>query len=485
VDAYDNVLYQHTDDAFEPEGYCANVRLWGNRIRDIHMAFAVAPAAPGPVYILRNVAYGIGNTRTSQLDGYTASALKINSGYPTPVGPLLVYHNTFLTESAGTDAIALLQPGESTFIRARNNVVAGTRYALDKVNTVSWSGDGDDLYTTSTSRFVSWEGTRYDTFAAFRSGTGQEPNGISAPPALVNPAAGDFRPQASSPLVDRAVALSGINDTFAGAGPDIGALEADSVRVSIDDRAVAEGGAVNASFRVTLSAGSSQTVTVDYATADGTASAGSDYTATSGTLTFTPGRTAHSIAVPILTDGATEGTETFFLNLTSASGATILDNQAVGSISDPPAAANVFMYRCYNPTADYHFFTTSEPEKSYAVANGYRDENSPTPPFRVPNTGASGATAIFRMYNPNSGRHYYTASGGERDSLKGVGWVYEKDEGFVHASAQAGTAEVFRLYNTNSGVHLYTARADEKDLILALFPGIWFQHTSLGHAYPP
>ena len=166
-----------------------------------------------------------------------------------------------------------------------------------------------------------------------------------------------------------------------------------------------------------------------YATADGTASAGSDYTATSGTLTFTPGRTAHSIAVPILTDGVAEGTETFSVNLTSATGAAILDNQAVGSISDPPAAANVFMYRSYNPTADYHFFTTSEPEKSYAVANGYRDENSPTPPFRVPNTGASGATAIFRMYNPNNGRHYYTADAYERDFLRDVGWVYEKREG--------------------------------------------------------
>ena len=132
-------------------------------------------------HFLRNVAYGIGNTRTSQLDGYTASALKINSGYPTPVGPLLVYHNTFLTEAAGTDAIALLQPGESTFIRARNNVVAGTRYALDKVNAVSWSGDGDLLYTTSTSRFVSWEGTRHDTLAAFRSGTsGPRPRAFSS-----------------------------------------------------------------------------------------------------------------------------------------------------------------------------------------------------------------------------------------------------------------------------------------------------------------
>jgi hypothetical protein len=225
TDVYENVLYQHTDDAFEPEGYCANLRFWGNRIQDVHMAFAVAPAAPGPLYLVRNVAWRIGNTRTSQVDGYTASALKINSGYATAVGPLLVYHNTFLTDAPSTDAVALLNPGYSTFIRARNNVIAGTRYAIDKVNPVAWSGDGDDLYTTDASRLVWWMGKRYDTLAAFRAATAQELNGISAPPRLAAPASGDFTPQAGSSLVDAGVALPGINDSYAGARPDIGAVE--------------------------------------------------------------------------------------------------------------------------------------------------------------------------------------------------------------------------------------------------------------------
>jgi hypothetical protein len=225
TDVYENVLYQHTDDGFEPEGYCANVRLWGNRLQDVHMAFAVAPAAPGPLYVLRNVAWRFGNTRTSLQDGYTASAIKINSGYPEPVGPLLVYHNTFLTDAPGTDAVALLNPGESTFIRSRNNVVAGTRYALYKVNPVVWSGDGDDLYTTDASRFVSWMGVRYDTLGVFQAAQGQEPNGLSAPPQLASPAGGNFEPQPGSPLIDSGVPLAGINDGFVGAGPDVGALE--------------------------------------------------------------------------------------------------------------------------------------------------------------------------------------------------------------------------------------------------------------------
>ncbi len=225
VDVYDNVFSQHTDDAFEPEGYCANVRMWGNEIRDVHMAFAVAPAAPGPVYILRNVAYRFGNTRTSQIDGYTASALKINSGYPTPIGPLFLYHNTFLTDAPGTDAVALLNPGSSTFIRLRNNVVAGTRYALYKVNPVVWDGNSDDFYTTDATRLVYWQGTRYDTLAAYQAGQGQELQGISAPPQLVNPQAGAYRPALGSPLIDEGLPLPGINDGFEGTGPDIGAFE--------------------------------------------------------------------------------------------------------------------------------------------------------------------------------------------------------------------------------------------------------------------
>jgi hypothetical protein len=96
----------------------------------------------------------------------------------------------------------------------------------------------------------------------------------------------------------------------------------------------------------------------------------------------------------------------------------------------------------------------------------------------------AGAGALYRMYNPNNGRHYYTANGGERDSLKSVGWVYEKDEGFIFASPAAGRAELFRLYNNNSGVHLYTVNAGEKNAILAMFPGIWVQHTSVGYAVP-
>ena len=82
--------------------------------------------------------------------------------------------------------------------------------------------------------------------------------------------------------------------------------------------------------------GSAGTVTVGYATADGTARAGLDYAAASGTLTFPPGVTTETIPVVIYPDWLIEGPETFMLNLQSPSGATIVDGQGVGTILDRP-----------------------------------------------------------------------------------------------------------------------------------------------------
>ena len=65
------------------------------------------------------------------------------------------------------------------------------------------------------------------------------------------------------------------------------------------------------------------TVTVDYATGDGTATAGSDYTATSGTLLCTPGQTSKTFSVPILNDTADEADETVTLTLSSPGNATL------------------------------------------------------------------------------------------------------------------------------------------------------------------
>ncbi|MET0647682.1 MAG: Calx-beta domain-containing protein [Pyrinomonadaceae bacterium] len=93
-------------------------------------------------------------------------------------------------------------------------------------------------------------------------------------------------------------------------------------------------GDTTATFTLRLSNPNSQPVTVNYATADVTASAGADYNAASGTVTFNPGETSKSVAVTIKDDPVDEDFETFNFNLSDASGATIGDAQGLGTILD-------------------------------------------------------------------------------------------------------------------------------------------------------
>src|SRR5439155_67330 len=106
---------------------------------------------------------------------------------------------------------------------------------------------------------------------------------------------------------------------------------------------VTEGDALttDAVFTVSLSNPSSQTITVNYATANGTATAGSDYVAESGTLTFAPGQTTRTIAIVVNGDTLNEPTETFFVNLSAPVNATIADNQGLGTILDNDSAPSL------------------------------------------------------------------------------------------------------------------------------------------------
>ena len=87
-------------------------------------------------------------------------------------------------------------------------------------------------------------------------------------------------------------------------------------------------------FVVSLDKVSTLTVTVDYATSNGSATAGADYTATIGTLTFNPGDAAKSISVPILDDAIDDGVETMTLTLSNATNARIADGTATGTIEN-------------------------------------------------------------------------------------------------------------------------------------------------------
>ena len=113
-------------------------------------------------------------------------------------------------------------------------------------------------------------------------------------------------------------------------------------RVSIAGGRGKEGDDDAITFTVTLGEATSESVSVDYATADGTAAAGADYTATSGTLRFSPGSTSQAVTVPIADDIENEADETFTVTLANPSGGTLGTSSATGTIENryvPPLTA--------------------------------------------------------------------------------------------------------------------------------------------------
>jgi Calx-beta domain/FG-GAP-like repeat len=114
--------------------------------------------------------------------------------------------------------------------------------------------------------------------------------------------------------------------------------------INAEDISVSEGqaGTTSMDFKVRLSNASYQSITVNYATADGSANAGSDYVATTGTVTFAPGVTENTVTVPVNGDAIAEQNESLFLNLTNAGNASIGRAQATGTIVSDDAPVIYF-----------------------------------------------------------------------------------------------------------------------------------------------
>lgn len=124
------------------------------------------------------------------------------------------------------------------------------------------------------------------------------------------------------------------------------------------------------------------------------------------------------------------------------------------------ASASIDMYRLYNPNSGEHFYTSNTTEKSILKKAGWRHEGVA---WVAPNDGEP----IYRLYNPNVGDHHYTMSAGERDHLVKVGWRYE---GISWHSAANKAVPMWRLYNpkATTGSHHYTSSEFEKDQLAKL-----------------
>ena len=120
------------------------------------------------------------------------------------------------------------------------------------------------------------------------------------------------------------------------------------------------------------------------------------------------------------------------------------------------------MYRLYNPNSGEHFFTSSQSERDHLVSVGWKYEGTA---WNASKTG----TPIYRLYNPNAGDHHYTGSDAEKNNLVKLGWKYE---GIAWYSAPASSGKpLYRLYNPNctgAGAHHYTASTTERDNLVKL-----------------
>ena len=139
------------------------------------------------------------------------------------------------------------------------------------------------------------------------------------------------------------VNLSGASNATINDGVGNGTIVNNDVappNLAINDVSVTEGGTL--AFTVSRTGSTSTTSTVNFATANGTAAAGSDYNAASGTLTFAPSETAKTVSVVTIDDAAVEADETLSVNLSSASNATISDGVGNGTIVNNDVAAPSF-----------------------------------------------------------------------------------------------------------------------------------------------
>jgi uncharacterized repeat protein (TIGR01451 family) len=232
-----------------------------------------------------------------------------------------------------TDGLTVVQPGAnvSYVIIAKNNGSLG-------LNPVSVSDTLPPALTNA----------NWTCFASPGSNCGA-PNGTGNINQLASLAAGGtatytltvtVASSASGTITNTATVAqpSGVGDPTPG---NNSATDTTSIpTLSIDDVTVTEGnnGSANAVFTVTLTPSLQSTVTVDYFTANGSATEPADYTAVNGPLTFAPGQTTHNVTVPVNGDTLFEGEENFFVNLINPTGAVIGDSQGMGKITDDDAS---------------------------------------------------------------------------------------------------------------------------------------------------
>lgn len=138
-----------------------------------------------------------------------------------------------------------------------------------------------------------------------------------------------------------------------------------------------------------------------------------------------------------------------------------LGNQTFESVLNVVTDGSHSMYRLYNPNSGEHFYTASAAERDHLKAVGWNDEGLG---WYAPNASH---TPVYRLYNAKGGEHHYTTKIGERNNLIKQGWNYESIGWY--SDDNHGTP-LYRVYNLNAFAnnHHYTTNAAEKTMLVKL-----------------
>jgi uncharacterized delta-60 repeat protein len=261
--------------------------------------------------------------------------------------------------------------------------------------------------------------------------------------------------------------------------------------VYVDDPVVVEGysGTTLLGFTVSLSQASSSSlnpVTVDYATADGTAVAGTDYTARAGKLIFSPNQTHRWVMVSIAANATTGSNRSFVLNLSNSTVA-VAKGQGTGTIVDDdpaPAAATIVQYRLYSQVTKEHLYTTDANEYAVLGTRSWDQEGTAYTMFRDGGSyGGQYAIPLYRMYHGGILQHHWTTDPNEVMVLADGGtWNYEGITGYVLPSSGVGTTPLYRLRLNAPPLHLWTTDSNE-NTVLSTQRG-WVFEGIVGHVIP-
>ena len=126
---------------------------------------------------------------------------------------------------------------------------------------------------------------------------------------------------------------------------------------------------------------------------------------------------------------------------------------------------SLLMFRLYNPNSGEHFYTESSSERKNLKQAGWRYEGIAwKSPIRDGNP-------VYRLYNPNAGDHHYTVSAAEKKTLVNAGWKYEGIGWYSVKKSDKDKIAIYRLYNPNctgAGAHHYTKEKTERDYLISL-----------------